>query len=98
MGWFIAAGFLLNITPRADFLFVLGRSAAGGLRAGVWAALGVGAQLCCLHILAAAWRLSALLAASAAAFTAVKWVGAASLAYWGVSLLKKARRSCGERG
>jgi threonine/homoserine/homoserine lactone efflux protein len=86
VGLFIAAGFLLNITPGADFLFVLGRSAAGGLRAGVWAALGVGAQLCCLHILAAALGLFALLATSAAAFIAVKWVGAASLVYLGVSL------------
>src|ERR1700727_1731652 len=85
---FIAAGFLLNITPGADFLFILGRSAAGGFAAGVRAALGVGAG-CCVHMVAAALGLSALLAASAAAFTVVKWIGAAYLVYLGVTLLRK---------
>jgi threonine/homoserine/homoserine lactone efflux protein len=85
---FIAAGLLLNITPGADFLFILGRSATGGFGAGVRAALGVGAG-CCVHTMAAALGLSALLATSAAAFTAVKWVGAAYLVYLGVTLLKK---------
>jgi RhtB (resistance to homoserine/threonine) family protein len=88
VGLFIAAGVLLNITPGADFLFVLGRSSARGFSAGVWAALGVGAG-CCVHILAAALGLSALLATSAAAFTAVKWVGAAYLVYLGIALLRK---------
>jgi threonine/homoserine/homoserine lactone efflux protein len=85
---FIAAGLLLNITPGADFLFILGRSAARGFAAGVRAALGVGAG-CCVHMGAAALGLSALLAASAAAFTAVKWIGAAYLVYLGVTLLLK---------
>ena len=85
---FIAAGLLLNIAPGADFLFILGRSAAGGFAAGVRAALGVGAG-CCVHMAAAALGLSALLAASATAFTAVKWVGAAYLVYLGVTLLRK---------
>jgi threonine/homoserine/homoserine lactone efflux protein len=84
---FIAAGLLLNVTPGADFLFILGRSAAGGFAAGVRAALGVGAG-CCVHMMAAALGLSALLAASATAFTAVKWVGAAYLVYLGITLLR----------
>ena len=87
-GLFIAAGLLLNITPGADFLFILERSAAGGFKAGVWAPLGVGAG-CCVHIVAAALGLSALLTTSATAFTAVKWLGAAFLVYLGVSLLRK---------
>jgi hypothetical protein len=37
---FIAAGLLLNITPGPDLLFVIGRAAAHGVRAGVAAALG----------------------------------------------------------
>jgi threonine/homoserine/homoserine lactone efflux protein len=83
---FIAAGLLLNITPGADFLFILGRSATGGFGAGVRAALGVGAG-CCVHAAAAALGLAALLATSAAAFTAVKWVGAAYLVYLGITLM-----------
>jgi threonine/homoserine/homoserine lactone efflux protein len=87
LGLFIAAGLLLNFTPGADFLYILGRGASGGFPAGVWAALGVGAG-CCLHVLAAALGLSALLATSALAFTAVKWIGAAYLIYLGVNLLR----------
>jgi threonine/homoserine/homoserine lactone efflux protein len=85
---FIAAGLLLNITPGADFLFILGRSATGGFGAGVRAALGVGAG-CCVHAMAAALGLSALLATSAAAFTVVKWAGASYLVYLGITLMKK---------
>ncbi len=84
---FIVAGLLLNFTPGADFLYILGRGAAGGFGAGVWAALGVGAG-CCLHILAAALGLSALLATSAAAFTTIKWLGAGYLTYLGIGLMR----------
>jgi threonine/homoserine/homoserine lactone efflux protein len=87
LGLFIVAGLLLNFTPGADFLYILGRGASGGFGAGVWAALGVGAG-CCLHILAAALGLSALLATSAVAFTAVKWVGAGYLIYLGIALMR----------
>ena len=87
LGLFIVAGLLLNFTPGADFLYILGRGASGGFGAGVWAALGVGAG-CCLHILAAALGLSALLATSALAFTAVKWVGAGYLIYLGIALFR----------
>ncbi len=88
---FIASGLLLNITPGVDFLYVLGRGATRGFGAGVWAALGIGAG-CFVHITAAALGLSALLAASATAFTAVKWIGAAYLVYLGVSMLRQRGR------
>jgi threonine/homoserine/homoserine lactone efflux protein len=88
IGLFIVAGLLLNVTPGADFLFVLGRAAAGGFAAGVSGALGVAAG-CCVHAVAAALGLSALLATSAGAFAVVKWVGAAYLVYLGVALLTK---------
>jgi threonine/homoserine/homoserine lactone efflux protein len=83
---FILAGLLLNITPGPDMLYVIGRSAAQGRRAGFVAALGIGAG-CFVHIFAAAIGVSALLVASATAFTLLKIVGAAYLCYVGLSLL-----------
>ena len=50
------------------------------------AAFGIGAGLF-VHTFAAAVGLSALLAASATAFTFVKWIGAAYLVYVGISLI-----------
>jgi threonine/homoserine/homoserine lactone efflux protein len=85
---FVATGLLLNITPGADTLYILGRSATQGFRGGLLAALGIGAG-CLVHITAAALGISALLIASATAFTAVKLVGAIYLVYLGVSLLRK---------
>lgn len=88
LGLFILAGVLLNLTPGVDFLYVLGRSAARGFASGVWAALGIGAG-CFVHITAAALGLSAILASSAAAFTVVKWIGAAYLVYVGIGMIRQ---------
>ena len=84
---FVLSGLLLNITPGPDTLYIVGRSSAQGLRAGAVAALGIGTGAL-VHVCAAALGLSALLAASAAAFTVVKIVGAAYLVYVGISLLR----------
>jgi len=88
---FVISGLLLNFTPGADTLYIVGRSTLQGARAGAVAALGIGAG-CCVHMLAAALGLSALLAASATAFTAVKLIGAAYLIYLGVSLWRSGPR------
>ena len=82
---FIGSGLLLNVTPGPDTLYIVGRSTTQGLRAGVVAALGIGAGTL-VHISAAAFGLSAILAASAGAFTAIKLIGAAYLVYVGLSL------------
>ncbi len=82
---FVVSGLLLNIAPGPDTLYILGRSASQGWRGGALAALGIGAGLL-VHTFAAAVGLSALLAASATAFTILKWVGTAYLVYVGVSL------------
>ncbi len=84
---FVLSGLLLNITPGADSLFIITRSVTQGARAGAVAALGVSVG-CCVHVIAAALGLSALLAASASAFTVIKLIGAAYLVYIGVSLLR----------
>ncbi|WP_377159101.1 LysE family translocator [Roseateles sp. UC29_93] len=90
LGLFIASGLLLNMTPGPDSLLIMARSATQGFRAGSAAALGIGAGTC-VHILAAALGLSALLSASTAAFTVVKLLGAAYLVYLGVGMLFKRR-------
>jgi len=84
---FVLSGLLLNITPGPDTLYIVGRSSTQGARAGAVAALGIGAGAL-VHICAAALGLSAILAASATAFTAVKIIGAAYLVYVGVSLIR----------
>ena len=84
---FVLSGLLLNITPGADSLFIITRSVTQGARAGAVAALGVSVG-CCVHVIAAALGLSALLATSASAFTVIKLIGAAYLVYIGVSLLR----------
>ena len=88
---FVIAGLLLNITPGADTLYIVGRSASQGARAGAVAALGIGAG-CFVHVSAAALGLSALLSASALGFAIVKYVGAAYLFYLGVSMIFRRSR------
>src|ERR1700685_4839970 len=84
---FVLSGFLLNITPGPDTLYIVGRSSTQGWRAGAVAALGIGAGTL-VHICAAALGLSAILAASATAFTAVKIMRAAYLLYVGIALIR----------
>jgi threonine/homoserine/homoserine lactone efflux protein len=86
---FVLSGFLLNITPGPDTLYIVGRGSTQGWRAGAVAALGIGAGTL-VHICAAALGFSAILAASATAFTAVKIIGAAYLLYVGISLIRSA--------
>jgi len=86
---FVLSGLLLNITPGPDTLYIVGRSSTQGRRAGAIAALGIGAGTL-VHICAAALGLSALLAASATAFTALKIIGAVYLLYVGFGLIRSA--------
>ena len=83
---FVLAAFALVLVPGPDMLYLLARSAAQGRRAGILSAVGInlGGYV---HIAAAVLGLSALLAASATAFTVVKWIGAAYLIYLGLSAL-----------
>jgi threonine/homoserine/homoserine lactone efflux protein len=85
---FIVSGLLLNITPGPDSLFIMARSATQGWRSGVVACWGIGSGTL-VHVFAAALGLSALLAASATAFTVVKIVGAAYLVWIGIGMLRQ---------
>ncbi len=77
---FIAAGFLLNITPGADFLFISASGISGGPRIGMAAALGVNIGVT-LHVLLAAAGVSAVLLTYPASYQAIKYLGAAYLSY-----------------
>lgn len=83
---FVGAVFLLNVTPGPDTAYIVGRSVAQGRAAGVMSALGVSAG-CCVHSLATAFGLTALLAASPAAFGIIQYAGAAYLVWLGLRLL-----------
>jgi len=84
---FIVSGLLLNIMPGPDSLLIMTRSATQGARAGIAAALGIGAGTM-VHVFAAAIGLSAILATSATAFTIVKYVGAAYILWMAYGLLR----------
>lgn len=84
---FIAAGWLLNLTPGPDVLYIVSSALKSDVRAGIVAALGI-VSGCFVHVFAAALGVGALLATSAAAFTVLKWVGAAYLVWMGIKLLR----------
>lgn len=76
----------LLLVPGPAVLYIVTRSVSQGRRAGLASVLGI--ELGTLvHCAAAAFGLSAILMASAVAFNAVKYVGAAYLVYLGVRAL-----------
>ena len=92
---FAAASLALAVVPGPAVLYIVAQSIHGGRRAGVVSALGV-ASGGMVHLLAAVIGLSAVLAASAEAFTTVKLVGAAYLVYLGIrALLSRDERIAG---
>jgi threonine/homoserine/homoserine lactone efflux protein len=84
--WFVVSGILLNLTPGQDTLYIVGRSAAQGRRAGILSVIGI-VSGSVIHTLAAAFGLSAILATSARAFLVVKFAGAGYLVYLGARML-----------
>jgi threonine/homoserine/homoserine lactone efflux protein len=83
---FLAAGLLLNLTPGPDVLYIVSQALRAGVKAGLVAGFGITAG-CFVHVFAAAIGVGALLAASATAFSVLKWAGAAYLLWVGVRLL-----------
>ena len=80
---FLIAAVIFAMTPGLDTIFVLNKAFSKGRRAAVVGALGVNAGVM-VHTLAAAFGLSVILSQSAAAFTIVKWAGAAYLCWLGL--------------
>jgi threonine/homoserine/homoserine lactone efflux protein len=86
LGLFVAAAFILLITPGPAVLYIVTRSMDQGRRAGLVSVAGVHVGTL-VHIAAAAAGLSAVLMASATAFNVVKYLGAGYLVYLGVRRL-----------
>jgi threonine/homoserine/homoserine lactone efflux protein len=93
---FLAAGFVLAITPGAGIFYVLARTLAGGRREGVQSSLGtfVGGLF---HVTAAALGISAILAASAVAFHTVKYAGAVYLVWLGIKMIRSRNEAMPEK-
>jgi threonine/homoserine/homoserine lactone efflux protein len=92
IGIFAAAALLLALTPGPGMMYVTARTLSGGKPDGLASAFGAGLGGL-FHVLIATIGLSALLAASARAFTIVKYVGAAYLLFLGVRAIVQARHA-----
>jgi threonine/homoserine/homoserine lactone efflux protein len=80
---FVAAALALLLVPGPAVIYVIARSVSGGRLTGLVSVLGI--ELGTLtHVVFAAAGLSAIVASSAAAFSVVKWLGAAYLVYLGL--------------
>ena len=84
---FMPGAMALILMPGADFFYVVTRGLAGGWRAGVASALGIGAGLV-VHTVLATTGLTLLLLASDWVFNAIKWLGALYLIWIGVGILR----------
>ena len=84
---FVVASTVLVVIPGPSVLFVLGRSIAHGRRAGVLSVLG-NALGTVPAVLAVAFGVGALVAASVVAFTVLKLAGAAYLVWLGVQAVR----------
>jgi threonine/homoserine/homoserine lactone efflux protein len=84
---FVVAAAALIVTPGPAVLFIVARSAHQGARAGLVSAMGIAAGGL-VHVAGAVLGISALLASSAVAFSAVRWLGAGYLVWLGVKTLR----------
>lgn len=89
---FLIAAVVLAITPGPGIAYVVARTVAGGRSEGIASCVGTGIGGM-VHVLAAAFGLSALLAQSALAFSLVKYLGAAYLIYMGIRMLLSSRHA-----
>ena len=83
---FFITSLLLNLTPGNDMIYVASRSISQTSRAGYYSALGIFAG-CFVHILAAIFGLSIIIARSAFLFELIKYAGAAYLVYIGIKMV-----------
>lgn len=80
---FFIAALLLNLTPGNDMIYVASRSVSQGTKAGFISALGIFTG-CFVHIVAAVFGLSIIIAKSVFLFEIIKFIGAGYLIYLGI--------------
>ncbi len=80
---FFIASLLLNLTPGNDMIYVISRSISQGIKAGIISTLGIFIG-CFIHMLAAIFGLSLIIAQSAFLFDVIKFLGVAYLIYLGI--------------
>ena len=83
---FALTEFLLSLTPGPAVLLVIGLSMRQGFRLGVMATFGILSTNAVFFALSAL-GVGALILASAALFTVLKWIGAAYLVYLGIGMI-----------
>ncbi|MEN3110893.1 LysE family translocator [Uliginosibacterium paludis] len=83
---FVAAVFVLTVTPGPSVLMAVSTSVNRGFRQAVLAALGSTSAVVCIMLLSAV-GLGAILSTSELLFNLLKWAGAAYLAYLGIASL-----------
>jgi threonine/homoserine/homoserine lactone efflux protein len=83
---FLITAFVLLMTPGPAVTYIVTRSLSQGCTAGIVSSLGIGLGGLC-HVTAAALGLSAVIASSALAFSALKYAGAAYLIWLGTQRL-----------
>jgi threonine/homoserine/homoserine lactone efflux protein len=87
---YVAAAFLLAITPGPGLFYVAARTLAGGRAEGVASSFGTGLGGMA-HVLAGSLGVSAIVLASAELFTELKLIGAAYLVWIGFRTVQSAR-------
>lgn len=84
---FLMSTLILNVTPGADTIYILSRSAVGGRQKGIVSALGISTGVL-IHTVLAALGLSLVLANSAFLFNLLKLAGAAYLVWMGLRTIR----------
>ncbi|GAA0598060.1 LysE family translocator [Craurococcus roseus] len=88
---FLAAALAIAVTPGPGIFYVAARTLAGGRGEGIASSFGTGLGGL-VHVAAGALGVSALVMASAQAFTVLKVAGAAYLVWLGLRAIREARR------
>lgn len=91
---FACANFIVLITPGPAILYTVSRSLDQGRRAGLLSVYGL-ALGTLPHALAVAFGVAGVLASSAVAFSVLKYLGAAYLAYLGIQRLRRKNHAGG---